>query len=382
MSQSQQMTPYEQNQYANALIKAQSLEMLQQISSGTISTPVAGSNVLNISPRNVGLMRGFYVELSGTITNTSTTTALTRTNLGPYNMLSGITFNDLNNNVRHNTTGWHLGLLDTIRKGYPYPSGYSNSSPVNFGNNWTNIVQAASSIAASGSTVVKNTFYLPLSYSKDDLRGSIYMGVVNATANLQLTVNPTPVIASGDATLAMYSGATGTLTGLSYAIYQDYIDQLPTGSNGAPVLPLTDLSTVYELRTTANSAINVSQDYPVAYPNFRQFLSTMAIFDNGGTLNSGSDVNYWSLQSANFTNIWKLDPYLAALQVRDVIYTDFPPGCYYFDHRRKPLATNQFGNLNLILNASTINTGAQLLMGFEDFALINNVQGAGSFPGV
>jgi hypothetical protein len=381
-SQSPQMTAAQQNALARALIRAQSLEMLQVVNSGTIASPTSGNNVLNISPRNVGLLRGFVVQTAATITNSNTTTPLALTGLGPANMLSGIAFYDLNNNLRHNTTGWHVSLLDSIRKGYPYPAGVNNFSPVGFGNNWVNNIVAGGTIAASGSATIRNTYYIPITYTMDDLRGGIYMGVVNATANLQLTINPNPVIATGDATLGVYSGAAGTMTNFSYTVYQDYIDQLPVSQTGAPVLPLTDLSTVYELKTTTNSAINVSQDYPIAYPNFRSFLSTMAILDNGGTLAAGTDVNYWSLQAANFTNIWKMDPNLAALMTRDILYTDLPKGVYYFDHRRKPLATNQYGNLNLVLNASTINAGAQLLMGYEDFALINNVQGAGSFPGV
>lgn len=116
----------------------------------------------------------------------------------------------------------------------------------------------------------------------------------------------------------------------------------------------------------------------MAYSNFRSFLSTIAVFDNGGSYGNGSDVNYWSLASANFTNIFKLTPEIVALDGRMSIMSDMPLGTYLFESRDIPVNTINFGNMELNLNASTVNANARVLVGYEDFALVSQVVGASS----
>ena len=108
------------------------------------------------------------------------------------------------------------------------------------------------------------------------------------------------------------------------------------------------------------------------------FLSTFAIFDNGGTLNVGSDVNSWGIQAANFINFQKYDPTLSAAFSRNYISDDWPKATYYWSHRHKPISTAQFGNTELVLNASTVNANAKLYIGYEMFALVNLVAQAGA----
>jgi len=376
------MQASQQNALARQAIQSQSLDMCQRIFSQTV-TP-ASQPVLNISPRQVGLLRGFWIEVQAIMSVASGTAALTA--FGPANLLSQITFYDLNNNVRVQTAGWHVAFLDSIRKGYPFSQGFTVPGPISYGPNWAAGTVAAPTnlpTTAPSSPNVKMLYYVPISYTKDDLRGAIYMGVTNATANLQLTLNtPGWNVASGDATLAVYSGGTTpSWSSATINVYQDYYDQLPVGQNGAPLLPLLDLSTVYELKNTSYNGMTVGNDFPIPYSNFRQYLSTFMIFDNGGTLNAGSDINYLGLQAANFTFMLHTDPYLWQTWARDELMTDFPDGVYYLSHRRKPLNTNQYGNLQLILNASTVNAGALALMGYEDFALINTIQLAQSIGG-
>src|SRR5581483_8043192 len=129
-----------------------------------------------------------------------------------------------------------------------------------------------------------------------------------------LNFNKTPfVVNTADTTFSLYSSDTalnaGTLlTNAQVTVYQVFLDQLPV-SNGGVVLPILDLSTVYELKTTNGSALVVGQDFPVPYSNFRQFLSTILLYNHDASANAGraagTDVNYFALQSANFTNIWK-----------------------------------------------------------------------------
>lgn len=375
----QQYTPA-MNSAARLLVNRKAIQMRQQIMSTTFTNP--GSNTtLTIQPRYVGLIKRFFVECLFTITNTSAH-LLSLTNLNVSNFLSNITLTDLSNLQRINTPGWHVHLIQSVKNKAPYGAAATTDSPVKFGNNFSVISAPATIAATSGQTGVGYMIYeIPCAYTDDDLRGAIYAGVVNATMQLQLTINPTPVGDSATDQLSqIYNGptATGTLGQCTVNVYQEYMDQLPQGPGG-PALPLLDMSTIYELKQTSLTGITTAQDFPIAYANFRDFLSTIAIYDNGGTYNTGSDVTYWALQSANFTNVFKESARMAALDVRKMMFDDMPPGTYYFDHRRKPISTVQYGNMNLVLNPSgTVNAGAQILVAWEDFGLINAVTGAGS----
>lgn len=355
----------------NAVL-ANAVEMKQLIQS--ISVQPSQQSVINVQPRNVGLIKGFIIEVSGTLTNGATDTA-NRTQFGAANILRNIQFSDLNNNVRVNVPGWYLALLDSARQGWGYGGVYANNIPMGYGNNW-NVMAAPATIAASTDANVKMSYYLPLAYSGDDLRGSIYAAVVSATMNLQLSINTSPFVGTTDSIGAIYSdnaaGTWKTNSAVTINVYQVYYDQLPI-INGGPVLPMMDLNTIYELKQTTLSSISVGQDFPVPYANFRDFLSTIAVFDNGGSFNYGSDINYWSLTSANFTNLFKVSPEIAALEARQTFMSDLPGGCYYFSHRARPINTISFGNMELNLNAKTVNNNAALLVGFEAFAQVNQL---------
>jgi hypothetical protein len=384
------------NAVARAAIKARAVKFTQSIFSNTFTAP-AGINisqtqpVVNVIPRNVGLIKGFWVKVKATITNGSGQ-QINLTDLGPSNVLSQIQFNDLQNNTRIQTTGWHVHLINTIKGRQPFGAALVRTtgfdSPINYGSNWTDEISAPASIAAAGTGTIVMWYFVPLSYSEDDLRGSVYANVVNATMQLNLTFNPIPVVANGtDATSAIYVGnaagsmALAVISAATVTVYQVYMDQLPV-ANGGVLLPILDLATIYELKNTVVTAIVPNQEFPVQYANFRDFLSTIAIYVNTqatGARGVGPDVNYWALQSANFTNIWKKEPALVALeQERSAIQADFPPGCYYFGSREKPISTVQYGNMQLILNPLTANAGAYMLMAYEDFALVQTLSMAGS----
>jgi len=380
MAEGQTLSPQQMvqmNLLARQAVLQNGLEMTQQIYSAAIDP--AAQPTINVPTRNVGLIKGFLVEVTGTVANTGMTTAATRTGFGSLNAISQFAFSDLNNNQRIQTTGRHIGLLNSARQGFGFGGAYSPNLPNGMGNNWT-VQSAPASIAAGATGALSQIYYVPLAYGADDLRGAIYAGVVNATMNLQIGINANPVIASGDPLNAIYSGNTGGWSGdVTVTVYQVYIDQLPMGKGG-PILPALDLNTIYDLKTSSVSGMSVGQDFAYSYSNFREFLSTFAIYDQNGTYNVGTDVNYWALQSANFTNIWKYSAKIAALFARQTFMADLPAGAYYFDHRRKPLLTNQYGNLELVLNPSSAAAQSQLVVSTEAFAQINQIVGAGSLP--
>jgi len=143
------------------------------------------------------------------------------------------------------------------------------------------------------------------------------------------------------------------------------------------------LSWSYLLNTTFFVGMTVGQDFPIPFPNYRNIQSMTLVYDNGGVLNGGTDINYLALQSANYTNIFKVSTWMQAIITRAILQVDMPIGCYYFDFRKKPLSTVQYGNLSLVVNPSSVGSTfpATFYVLFEQLAQQNQVVGAGSIAG-
>ena len=381
----QQMTPVDSDRQITDYILQVGEDMLQPIASGSF-TPNGSNNTINVPMRPVGLTRGFLVKLTGTTAN-SGSGAASLTSYGPANLLSNVVMTDLDNYQRINTTGWHLNLLNTQKEGFPFGAALlagAMDSPIGYGNNFSAISASATLAATSGTGTFSMYFWVPAAYGKRDLRGCIYTGVTNANGFLQFTINPNIGSASGDGTLAMYKGANTnvSLSNVTYTVYQNYVDQLPRYTSGPqrgqPILPPLSIRTQYRLVNTALSAINANQDFPIPFTNFQQFLSASIIYDNGGTLAAGTDINQWKLAAANTLQFFNIDPITQALRQRTGIKTDFPLGTYVFSFRDQPISTNQAGNVQLLLNASSAASGAQVLVGWESFADVQTVLGAQS----
>lgn len=388
----QQLDPVQANLAARQLILSRAQPMRQILASQTLTAAqiLAGQNVMNFTPRNVGLLKGFIVEVTGSLQNTGASNAA-RAPFGAYNAVTNFIYTDLQTNQRINTTGWHLGMLNTAKLGYGYGGAYAPNLPAGFGNNW-NVQSLASSIAmTNGVETYRVCYYVPIAYSADDLTGAIYTGVTGATQNMQITLNPAPGFTTGDALLKMAGGANTAVTyttgtSVTVTVYQEWWDQLPATPQGV-ILPLLDIGTSYMINNTNVSGIVANQDFPIQYANFRKFLSTFAVFDNFNGSNGaaafgvGADVNQWKISTANYTNLDQQAPEINALDQRRYIMSDFPAGTYYWDHRRKPIDTVQYGNMQLLLNAITVNANAYLALGYEAFADTNIVTQAGSLPG-
>lgn len=384
------MTPNQLDQQITELLLRVGEDMTQPIASGSF-VPNGNNNVINVPMRLVGLTRGFIVKINATFQNAGAGTA-TLTEWGAANLVSNFVLTDLDNYQRINTTGWHINALNTLKEGFPFGAAIlasANDGPVKYGNNY-NAMSATASMAAGNSTpttaTVQMYYWIPCAYSKRDLRGAIYTGVVNATAYLQFTLNPQFTSTSGDSTLNVYAGASTivTYTGVTWTVYQNYIDQIPrytSGPNtGAPILPPVSMRTQYRLVNTSLAAISANQDFPIPFTNFQSFLSTVIIYDQNGTLNAGTDINAWKIAAANTLQFKYLDPITQALGTRVKIMTDMPTGTYAFDFRDQPINTNQAGNMQILLNPSSAAAGSQVMVGWESFADVNTILGAQSLP--
>lgn len=391
----QQMSPQQQNAMVRQLILRggalgqmyfpPAVDMWQQLNP-ILPSSVGPGSVITIQLRNVGLVKRLVLEISATVT-AGATTAQTLTPLGLANLISNVTFVDLGNNTRINTTGWHLNLISTVKRRRVFGAAYTSDTPNGYGNNNNRVMFAPSSIAAAGSSPIKFILEIPFVKNNHDLRGAIFADVTNAVMQVQITLNPQMFVSStADPTLAMYqSGGTdlGSLSAVTVQCNQNYLDQLPRNpQTAAPILPALDLGTAYLLNNTAGGLPTVNQDNGYAFVNARSYESVAVVYDNNGTLNiNGVDLNYLSVTSANFTNILRWDGMMAVIAERDIIGDDFPKGTRYLDFRHRPVNTDQYGNMQLIINPSSVlGSAATFLFGWESFGIIGQINQGGSLP--
>lgn len=404
--QAPKLTPQQQDAIATRAILASAVDRVQVVGSQQVF-PASNPTML-VQPINVGLIKRFTIHCVGHITNTGTV-PLNLTDYGLANLFAqgGVQYTDLNNYLRVNTSGAHLSMLASAKRRRSYGATYDDDVVGEIGapnqNNRSKMLNVppaewgvfhcADTIAVGGTQLFSAVFELPLSYTDDDLRGSIWANVLNAVQQLTLTFNPQPVTADPqDNTFAVFSGAAGAagaIADVEVTVLQEYLDQLPKapGPQGqmTVILPALSLSTVYELKSTVFQNIPANQEFFIPYANQRSFISTFATFNHDGTATGrqiGGDLTYWALLSANSTYIWKLSPLIATLKSREHLMSDLPAGTYYFPSRRHNIASLQFGNLQLTVNTSNaffpITPSSYINVMWEAFALQNTLASGAS----
>jgi hypothetical protein len=390
-----QMSPQQQNAMVRQLILRggalgnmyfpPAVDMWQQLNP-ILPSSVGPGSVITLQLRNVGLVKRLLLEFTATIT-AGATTAQTLTPLGLANLISNVTFVDLGNNTRINTTGWHLNLVSSVKRRRVFAAAYTSDTPNGYGNINNRVMFAPATIAATNNSVVKFMLEIPFVKNNHDLRGAIFGDVTNAVMQVQITLNPQMFVTStADPTLAVYqSGGTdlASISGVTIQANQNYLDQLPRNpQTAAPILPALDLGTAYLLNNTAGGLPVANQDNGYAFVNARSYESVAMVYDNNGVLNiNGSDINYVAVTSANFTNILRWDGMMLITAERDILGDDFPKGTHYLDFRHRPINTDMYGNMQLIVNPSAVGgSAATMLFGWEAYGIIGQVNQGGSLP--
>lgn len=382
-------------------------------------TQGAGTTV-NLLGSATGLIRKFYLVVTGTLT-TGLGTITASTPFGMTNLLSNITFTDLNTRVRHNTTGTHMHMIQAARRGWipgmSLMQGTISDNNTAFaalpgqnaggfgGVSWglPGILTSPSTWPAPGfmaneapnivTTVAKNfqwTWEIPVAYTDTDLRGCIWANQVTANNLISCTINPNFFLSTSagaaDVSASGYNSSTPmgsllpTLTNLKFTLYQDMFVQGPQDKNNNILLPQVDMAYSYNLLMVPAQALQANSDNVFfAAPN-RQILSHMLFWDNYlySTLPAGSDVTAIKIQIANSLVVRQMEPGILAYWTRNLLGVDMPVGSaggqgttkadfttYYIDTRRRPLNVQTSGNVGIYFNPGTVNAGAALNIGYE-----------------
>src|SRR5208282_3631127 len=122
------------------------------------------------------------------------------------------------------------------------------SDPSGMGANFP-VEQSTGVVTAGTPKTFAFIFEIPVVNSNTDLSGAVYANQTTSNNQLQFTLNPNMFVATGAdpynaAFISSAALATNvpTLTGITWTLYQDFLDQLPVDNTGFAVLPQQDIS--------------------------------------------------------------------------------------------------------------------------------------------
>jgi hypothetical protein len=358
------------NSAIRANILANAIPVIQNVKSGSATYTAGTPTTVNVLASNVGLIRRFYLEISATV-DCGTNNYLP-TMIGIPNILSNVQFIDQNNRLRINTTGAHLHYQACERRRRLFGAAATvagMSDPSGFGANIA--VQQGTGTVTTAGAAFKWIFEIPVVNSNTDLTGAVYANQTTSNNQIQFTFNPNMFAANAAdsfnaAWVADATGATPTLTGITWTLYQDFLDQLPVDNTGFAVLPPIDIAYALCFQMI-NPGVQVQGvDNLYALPPFNVYQNLMLFWDNFGYSGlASSDIDYIKVQVANTYVLKQYDPYMLAVHTRNIVGADFPsqgtlasgktPGAVYnLDFRAKPLSVSQLSSTNIVFNPNTV----------------------------
>src|SRR4051812_33040621 len=119
-----QLSPQDANDLARQAILARAVPASNPIFSQVIVP--ANQGTVTIPLQNVGLQRGLLIKVVATVANTDGAALATLSAIGAPNILSNVTFSDYANYQRVNTTGFHLFMIDCLKRKTIYGAAYTN----------------------------------------------------------------------------------------------------------------------------------------------------------------------------------------------------------------------------------------------------------------
>lgn len=359
------MTPQEQAyaaQVANAnnrqLLLATGIPMVKRLQ------PVIGAlgQQVRINLQRMGIMTGVMLHFTVPLAITATATA---SPVGPWNLAQVVTYTDFAGVNRTQTNGYQLWAGQCMKQsdalgGIPAMSGGTGVAPsMNYN---TNILNQPTAISTP---TMRFSIYVPMAYNPaSDLTGAVL--TQTNVGEHYITVQLANALVSADPWAAPYTAGTMTTTGVTVEAYQYYIQPQ---NMSLDLLPVQDLSTIYGYEGGFKSTQNIAagMDTFVNYPNNRSILSFMACYENNSVFTlDETDVSQVTLIANSNTNFREMSPRLVRETMRNQINSDLPSGSYYLDHRRQPITTQLYANVQARFSILAANGGiTQLVSQYE-----------------
>lgn len=328
--------------------------------------------------KDTGVLVGCLVTVKARVTNGSAAVA-TLANFGISNLLSRLRLRDLSNNDRIDMDGRSLHAINSARQEWGFGAAYMSNQNTGFGVNKT-IFSAPVTIAAGASADIVMQYFMPASYSRDDLAGAILKNYANQRVEITLDVNQLPFSGPAGENPTGVGNAIYTCTTQAGAALSNYavgstvdinvVEYYYDGDNSAyQYLPPLDIGQTYELKTTVLGAPTALADFPIGYTSQRQTLSSYVVFDAAGTFLTNNVVDF-TLKASSTYEYFRLTPLEIALMERQCFMNDTPAGAYYFNFRSNPINTLVNGGMELNMKATAVPAGSRVFHSTE--AIFNN----------
>lgn len=347
MAEQQQIDPGTQNLMARNLLLATGIKMTKRLQ--PIKAALMGSQV-QVPLLRMGIMTGITLHFAVNMGAVDADAVVSP--FFPHNFVQNVMYTDFAGVNRTKTNGWSLWAAQGYKAGEVLGSTAYQHNPgaagFGYGYQNSNILTRPDSVEAKPAVAGKVFFslYIPLAYDpSSDLTGAVL--TQTNVGEHYVTINFANALIGDDSYAFPYQEGPAVLgaAGIEVEAFQHYIQ--PQSLNAAQ-LPLIDLSTVYGFEGGYQAMANIAagQSTYINYPNNRSILSTLISFDNGGqgTPNE-TDVSQVTLLANSNTNFWELSPRLMREQQRFTADGDQPSGVYYFAHRRQPILTQLYANV-------------------------------------
>lgn len=313
---------------------------------GTFGPFVLGQ-VANIRLRNVGIITGLDVRVTGTVTCAGA--APTVGTFGAYPVITKFQLLDYNTTERVNAPGHMMYLLNSWRQHRPFMCTGQGS------------VDTQQAAAPTSTGTLYANYYIPLAVDPmRDLTGSVLAQTVVGEQFLNCTIAGNLV---GTDPTSVYTAAGGGAAGSAFyiTVWQNYIQ--PT----SPQLPLLDLNTVYEYLASFTTSSNIVTNGTVYldYPNVRSVRGMFWYFmDNNAVTVNGTDISSITLVANGNTNMKEGDPLLIRRGMRNWIGGDLWAGTYIDDHAANPISTVIYSQVQRKITFGTVTSSPTPYLGY------------------
>jgi hypothetical protein len=349
--QQPQIDPAQMNLMARQMLLTTGIKMIKRLQ--PVKATAMGQQ-MQIPLQRMGIMTGITLNFTVDIGDVTDPVASA---YFPHNFAQQIQYTDFAGVNRTKTSGWQLWAAqgfkhNEILGGTAYQTQASDATGFGFRN--TNILSRPD-VATVDNGKVYFSLYIPLAYdAANDLTGAV-LTQTNVGEHF-VTITLANALVGADSWACPFISGTVPLGagGITVEAFQHYIQ--PQSLNAAQ-LPLIDLSTVYGFegayQTTANIA--AGQSTYINYPNNRSILSSLITFENGdaGTANE-TDVSQVTLLANSNTNFWEMTPRFQREMMRQIADGDLPSGNYYFPHRRQPILTQLYANVQAKYDVASV----------------------------
>lgn len=368
MAQNQQAS-YQQQVQANMAARYNLLQTGLAMNKRLSTVTASLGQQVKIPLLRMGIMT--HVVLQVTVPVTIATNPAVLSSRGPWNLLQQIVYNDFAGVQRTRTNGYQLwaalsmkqaDLLGSIPLAAPAGSGTGPTS-----NYDTNILSCPTAV---GNGTLQFSIMVPMAYDpSSDLTGAVL--TQTNVGEHYITLQIANALAAADPWIAPYlsSGGGVTLQAGAQITIEPFQFYIQPQNMLAENLPVMDLSMIYGFEGGYQNTANIAsgQDTFINYPNNRSVFSSLIDFENGGAFTAnGADLSQITLLANSNTNIRELTPRMLREIMRNALNGDLPTGSYYTNHRRQPIATQLYANVQNRFSVITANAGVtQLVSQFE-----------------